>query len=90
MMGGDLALSIKHQIDRKAYISENKSLQEVLNSLETFPGFKVVNTEDVFCKENLCKYIDENGNAFYRDTNHLSPWGAKEILPAILQHLIKG
>ena len=51
------------------------------------PGFKLVDPIETICSAASCRVADDNGHSLYVDDHHLSIFGAKQIVPKILNRL---
>ena len=64
----------------------NKSLVELSNKNS---NLYLWDTFDVLCPGKICKYSDENNNAFYSDSNHLINYTNRIILSPSLNEFIR-
>ncbi|MDW6025818.1 acyltransferase family protein [Mesorhizobium sp. BAC0120] len=48
----------------------------------------LVNPVDTICPNEHCRLADKDGHVLYTDVNHLSVYGAEEIVPQILRAMI--
>ncbi len=48
---------------------------------------RLLNTADIFCNNNSCNSISENGNILYSDRHHLSYFGANLLMNEIISNI---
>lgn len=78
--GAALLLRKNCEINYKAYLTHQKSVNETLKKVESFA--KVIWLKDYLCKGETCKVYTEN-TFIYRDNGHLSVDGSIQLLQDI-------
>ena len=71
--------------------NRNEIVKEERQVLERFANIEVFNPAETLCPNGRCS-TSINGDSLYSDENHLSPFGAKSMSPAlglIIQELLK-
>ena len=77
--------------DRNFSSNRNEIVKEERQVLERFANIEVFNPAETLCPNGRCS-TSINGDSLYSDENHLSPFGAKSMSPAlelIIQELLK-
>lgn len=78
----DSSFDLKYSSNRNAIVEGEKKV------LKNFKNVTVFDPAEYLCKANSCRtFID--GNSLYSDENHLSPYGARFLLPSITKVIQK-
>ena len=62
----------------------------MINALDNINANKyatVIQLKDIFCKDDICEYIDDKRNLFYSDGNHLAYAGALLVVEEIMKYI---
>ena len=75
-------------------LSDNQSIKKtfesaVVEAAKNFDNVKVINLSDYMCQDDVFPAFDNQGNALYIDTNHLSVYGSKMIAPVIKEKIME-
>jgi len=71
-------------INKKKYIKRNLEVIKAFEILNKYKNVTYIDAFNIFCKNDSCRYIDENSNIFYQnDGNHLTYYGSIPIVEKI-------
>ena len=73
----------KYTIDKAAYFTRNAEVNQILDELDLNSKAKFIDTYSIFCPNDTCRYISDDGDVLYSDDNHLSEAGAQLIIRQI-------
>ena len=71
--------NLKDNIGIEVAREKHKMIYEQLNNLREISDVTVIDPMDSLC-DDVCMVMDVNSNYYYKDTNHMRPWYAKEAL----------
>lgn len=68
-------------IPRAEVDARNADYREIMREAQSkYPNINLIDTFKVFCDDSLC-YARKNDRMLYRDNNHLTVFGSKELAP---------
>ena len=74
------------QIPIKDYEDRNHEVLEVFNQLK---NVKLIETKNIFCKENKCNSVNSENKILFSDTNHVTEYGGNMIINELMPLILK-
>ena len=71
------------RVPRAAYLARQAPVRATLASLARQPGVSIVDPASLVCPDSACRVM-KDGILLYRDDDHLSRAGVRELLPELL------
>jgi len=70
-------------ITKEEYLQQRHFIDNIFSSLVENPYIKILDPINIFCPTDTCKMYDDNGNALYKDDNHVNYEGSLSLYPLL-------
>ncbi len=84
LIGGPSDLGRTDGPTRYVFNLDKETHDIIANAAASMPGVSVVDPFAILCSADRCRFADDDGSSFYKDTQHLSARGSEALARAIL------
>lgn len=75
---------VSQAVPRAEYLEFRRSYEDILKEAAELPNVEVIDPVDLYCSVDVCPGLLD-GTLLYRDDNHLSAFGSRQLVPSFLE-----